>query len=158
MKTIFLGLLLICSIVVTTIALPVPEEETNENTSVGQHLGRAGLLALTVAGLLGLGIGGITYGTNWWHRFKLMQGEQAGNRTLWEAEKERKDGEHQKNMEALDIILEVAKNYTDTIGKEKTEFDPFAIAKDMEQEVKDIQVNPNDATNESEDEEGDKSS
>jgi hypothetical protein len=145
MKTAFLGLALICSIVVTTIALPIPDEGRNGNNSVGQQLGRAGLLALTVAGLLGLGIGGITYGTNWWHRFKLMQAEHAGNMTLWEAEKERKNGEHQKNMEALDIVLEVAKNYTDTIGKEKTEFDPFAIAKEMEQDVKDAQVNPENA-------------
>jgi hypothetical protein len=139
MKTPFLGLAFICSIVVATIALPIPDERGNE--SVGQHLGRVGLLSLTFAGLLGLGIGGITYGTNWWHRFKLMQAEQAGNTTLWEVEKEHKIGEHEKNMKALDIVLKVAKNYTDTIGKEKTGFDPFVIAKDTEQEVKDAQVN-----------------
>jgi hypothetical protein len=146
MKTQFLVVALVCCLVATTIALPIPENGENQNNSVGQHLGRAGLLVLTVAGLIGLGIGGITYGTNWWHRFKLMQAEQAGNRTIWDAEKARKEAEHQKSMEALDIILDVAKNYTDTIGIEKTEFDPLAIAKDMEKDVKDAQINAEDKT------------
>jgi hypothetical protein len=146
MKAHFLVIALVCCIVATTIALPIPENGENQNKSLGQHLGRAGLLVLTVGGLIGLGIGGVTYGTNWWHRFKLMQAEQAGNKTIWDADKARKEAEHQKNMEALDIILDVAKNYTDTIGIEKTEFDPLAIAKNMEQDVNDAQINPGDVT------------
>ena len=71
MKPKVLLFLVLSVIVASTIALPIPEEERNPN-SLGQHLGRAGLLVLGAGALIGMGIGVVTYATNWWHRFKLI--------------------------------------------------------------------------------------
>ena len=134
-------LLLVCLfIAATTIAIPIPDKENVDRNSLGQHIGRAGLWVLGGAAVISMIIGSITYGTNWWHRFKVIKGEHEWNMTLWNATQARKEQEHQKIMEALDIILDVVKNYTDSIGKETTEFDPFAIADEMEAGVKEARA------------------
>ena len=69
-----------------------------------------------------------------------MQAEHEGNMTMWDATQARKEQEHQKLMEALDIILDVTRNYTENVGKERTEYDPFVIPKDIEVEVQDAQT------------------
>jgi hypothetical protein len=116
-------LLLFLSILATTLALPLPNDQNLNSNSLAQHLGQVGLWILGGATAIGLALGSVTYGTNWWHRFKFLQAEHLGNMTLWNATQARKEQVHQKNMEALDIILEVARNYTDSMGKE-TEFNP----------------------------------
>lgn len=126
-----LQLLVLLSALLTCIAIPIPEQGT-ENKSVGQHLGKASLSVFGGLSLLGLMIGSVTYGFNWWHRFKSMHAEQEGNMTIWRAEQAQKEQEHQNKMEALTMILDIARNYTENLGKETTGFDPFAIAKDME--------------------------
>ena len=140
MHTRTLFLLVILSIVATIIAIPLPDEEPENKRSLGQHLGQVGFWMFGGLAMIGMAIGGVTYGTNWWHRFKSMQAEHEGNRTAWEAARSQKEQEHLKNMEALDIILDVTRNYTDTVGKEKAEFDPVSITKELESEVQDAQI------------------
>jgi hypothetical protein len=134
-------LLLFLSILTITIAVPLPDGKTQSTDSVAQHIGRAGLWALGGLAAIGLSLGSITYGTNWWHRFKTLQAEFDGNKMAWDATQARKEQEHQKKMEALDVILDVVKNYTDTVGLVKTEFGPFAIADDLEAGIEDAKVN-----------------
>ena len=43
-------------------------------------------------------------------------------------------------MGALDIILDVTRNYTENVRKERTEYDPLVIAKDIEVEGQDAQT------------------
>ena len=75
-----------------------------------------------LGGLAGIGIaiGGITYGTNWWHRFTSVQIELARNAAAWDAERVNKEQKHKKHLDALDIILGVSRNYTDGRRKSKT--------------------------------------
>jgi len=87
-----------------------------------------------------MAMGCITYGTSWLHRFKSMQAEFAANTTTWDAEQARKEQEHEKHMEALDIILDVAKNYTESVGKISKEFDPFEVIKEMQDDVEHAKI------------------
>lgn len=127
-------LLLLQSIIATTIALPVPGESNNEQ-SLGQHLGAASLWILGGIATIGMAIGGMTYGANWWNRFQQMQAEYNADIADWKADQRRKEKEHQKNMEALDIVLEVTRNFTDNIGKEPAGFNPFDIPDALEEEI-----------------------
>jgi len=130
-KSIFVLLL---SIMATTVALPVPGESNNEH-SLGQHLATASLWILGGLATIGMAIGGITYSTNWWNRFQQMQAEYNADITDWKADQRRKEKEHQKNMQALDIVLEVTRNFTDNIGKKRAEFNPFDIPNALEEEI-----------------------
>lgn len=131
-------LLFFFCIFATTIAIPLPDVESEK--SLGQHLGQVGLWFLGGLAMIGLSIGSVTHGTNWWHRFKTIQAEHEGNMTMWDTTQARKEQEHQKLMKALDIILDVTRNYTDSVGKERTEHDPFVMPKDIEVEVQDAQT------------------
>jgi len=128
------------AVIAVTVAVPIERDEPPNTDSVGQHLARAGLWVMGIATALGLTIGSVTYGANWLHRYQVMQAEHQSNVTAWEASQERKDKEYEKQMEALDILLEVTRNYTDNIGKERSEFDPFGIADRLENEVEDAEV------------------
>jgi hypothetical protein len=132
-----LGLLSLLSI-----ALAIPVHENDDTNSVGQHLGRAGLWLFGGLAGIGMAIGCISYGTSWLHRFKSLQAEFAANTTAWDAEQARKEQEHKKHMEALDMILDVAKNYTDSVGKPPKEFDPFVVIKEMQDNVEDAKIKP----------------
>jgi hypothetical protein len=116
-RTLLLGWLLVVGAI--TLALPTPENDDNSN-SLGQHLGRTGLWVLASAAIASLAFGSISYGTNWWHRFKLMQADHEGNMTSWKAMQGRKERHHQKQLQGLDVILEVARNFTEAMGKENS--------------------------------------
>ena len=131
-------ILLLLSLLTIALGIPVPEDD--ETNSVGQHLGHAGLWLFGGLAGIGMAMGCITYGTSWLHRFKSMQAEFAANTTTWDAEQARKEQEHEKHMEALDIILDVAKNYTESVGKISKEFDPFEVIKEMQDDVEDAKI------------------
>lgn len=126
-------LLLVLSIIATAIAVPVPEE--NHETSLGQHLGTAALWIVGGLASVAMAIGGITYGVNWLHRFQKVQSEYTADTADWNASQTRKDKEHQKKMEAEDLILDVTRNYTDNVGKESEGFNPFQIPEALEEEL-----------------------
>jgi hypothetical protein len=123
-----------------SITLAIPIHENDDTNSVGQHLGRAGLWLFGGLAGIGMAIGCISYGTSWLHRFRYMQAEFAANTTAWDAEQARKEQKHKKHMEALDIILDVAKNYTKSVGKTPREFDPFVVIKEMQDNVEDAKI------------------
>lgn len=63
--------------------------------------------------------------------------------TLWQAEQERRDVEHRKKMEGLDIILDVVRNYTEDLGRERKEmegFDPYLLVEEVERGVEEAQI------------------
>jgi hypothetical protein len=146
--------LLIFTLLLPALAHPIPPTTPPSNpsapapNSLTQHLGRAGLLVLTLSGILGLAAGGITYGTHWLHRYKSLTATEEGNMTLWRAEQERRDVEHRKKMEGLDIILDVVRNYTEDLGREREEregrekggFDPFLLVGEVERGVEEAQI------------------
>ena len=110
-------LLFLLSIIAATTAIPVPDGE-KETKSMGQDLGlEASTWISGGLAMIALVMGSVTYGTNWWHRFKTMQTEHEGNMTIRGATQARKEQEHQRHMEALDIILDVIRNYTENVGK-----------------------------------------
>jgi hypothetical protein len=121
LRDLLLGWLLV--VVLVTIAVPIPEHG-NENQGLAQTLARTSLWILGGAALAGLAFGGVSYGTNWWHRFKLMQGQHEGSMAEWNAAQKRKERQNQKQLQGLDIILEVARNYTDGMGQESTPVNP----------------------------------
>src|SRR5271170_6815342 len=123
-----------------SITLAIPIHGNDDTNSVGQHLGRAGLWLFGGLAGIGMAMGCITYGTSWLHRFKSMQAEFAGNMTAWDAEQARKEQEHKKQMEALDIVLDVAKNYTESVGQTPKEFDPFAVIQEMQDNMEDAKI------------------
>src|SRR5271154_6416505 len=131
-------LVLLSLSILTTLALPVADDAP-PNRSLGQHLGQVGLWIFGGLGAIAMAIGTITYGTNWFHRFKTMQAELQQNMTTWNTTQLHKDQEHLKHMEALDIILDVTHSYSDNLGKEKTEFDPLEVADTIEEEIKQAQ-------------------
>jgi len=133
-------LLFSLAVIAVAVAIPVERDENRDTNSVGQHLARAGLWVMGIATVLTLGVGTITYGTNWLHRFQVIKAEHEGSKTVWDAAQDRKDKQHQKNMEALDILLDVARNYTDNIGKERKEFDPLAIVDQLENDMDDARI------------------
>jgi hypothetical protein len=135
----YLLLLFLFCFVAITIAIPVADREP-ETESLGQYLGQAVLCIFGGLAMIGSTIGSLTYGTNWWHRFKSMQAKHEENMTIWDAKQARKEQRHQKQMEALDIILDVTRNYTKKVGKERIEYDPFLITKDMEVEAQDAET------------------
>jgi len=122
-RTVLVGWL---SIVAVTVALPIPE---NEGNSLGQDIARASLWVIGTAAFACLALNGIGYGTNWWHRFKLMQVEHEGSRSAWDASHMRKQKQHEKQLQGLDIILDVARNYTKGVGKTKSQTTLLAIDK-----------------------------
>jgi hypothetical protein len=129
---------LFCLITIT-IAIPVPNGE-HGTKSVGQQLGQVGLWVFGGLAMIGWAIGSVTYGTNWWHRFKTIQAEHEGSMTIWDATQAQKEQDHRKHVEALDIILDVTRNYTENVGKKRIEYNPFVIAKDVEAEAQDTQT------------------
>jgi len=108
--------LFLLSIIGTTIVIPVPDGE-QETKNLTQHLGQVSIWISGGLAMIALIMGSVTYGTIWWHRFKSMQTEHEVNMTIWDATQAQKEQEHQKHMEALDIILDVTRNYTENVGK-----------------------------------------
>jgi hypothetical protein len=123
-RTLLLGWLLVVGTI--TLALPTPENDDSSN-SLRQHLGRTSLWVLASAAIASLAFGSISYGTNWWHRFKLILADHEGNMTSWEAAQDRKKRHHQKQLQGLDIILEVARNFTEGMGRESDESSCIAL-------------------------------
>lgn len=114
------------SVVAVTVALPIPE---NEGKSLGQEFARASLWVLGTAAFVFFSLNGIGYGTNWWHRFKLMQAEHEGNKSAWDASQDRKQKQREKQLQGLDIILGVARNYTKGVGTKKSQIALLTIDK-----------------------------
>jgi hypothetical protein len=131
--------IVVLSIIALAVAVPV-EDEGKKTESVGQHAARVGLLATAGACVLGLTLGTIAFGIHLFQRYQVIQAEHRGNKVIWEAEQAQKDTEHQKNMAALDILLDVARNYTVTIGKAPEEFNPLAIADRLQDDVEDAEI------------------
>jgi len=146
--------LLLLSSSATTIALPVPAQSDNEQ-SLGEHLGTAGLWILGGLATIGMAVGGITYGTNWWNRFQQMQAEYNADIADWKTDQARKEKEHQKAMGALDIVLDMTRNFTNNIGKERPQFNPFNIPGELEEEIqKHIPIEQPEATQSSDPSQG----
>ena len=118
----------------TVLAVPIRRDETHESR-LGQHILEASLSALRPLFILGVAIGSISYTTNWFHRFQTMKAQEEGNDGTWEATRSREQAEHQKNMEGLDIILDLVHGYAENITREKHGFDPLVIPGKLEADV-----------------------
>jgi len=64
-----------------------------------------------------------------------MKAQEEGNDGTWEATRSREQAEHQKNMEGLDIILDLVHGYAENITREKHGFDPLVIPGKLEADV-----------------------
>lgn len=136
-------LLIISTFLLLSLAHPIPTQSpAPASTSLTQHLGRAGLVVLTLGGLLTLAAGGITYATGWLNRYKALELERKGNMTLWRMEMETRDREHGMAMRGVDAVLGVMRGYTEgNHGEGKDgEFDPFGLVEEVEKRVEDAQI------------------
>jgi len=147
-----LGLLLL-AYVATVIAVPVPEGQEEKQKSVGEHLQEVGMWLIGGATALTLAMGGATYATSWWHRMQSAIAKDKDRQKAWNATQFREDERRNKDLEALDIVLGMSKDYADAlmeVKKPQTDFDPSSIADELQAEIEKLQVKGGSETPDSE--------
>ena len=64
--------------------------------------------------------------------------------TLWREEMDRREMEHDKRMEGLDILLDVVGNFTLNLAMKEAKgergFDPFEVVGEVERGVEEAQI------------------
>ena len=147
-----LGILLV-GYVATVIAVPLSDGQEHKSKSLAEHLQQAGLWLIGGATALTLAIGSATYATSWWHRMQSTIAEDKDRQKAWNATQLREDERHNRDLEALDIVLGMSKDYADALMQEKkpkTDFDPSSIADQLQAELEKLQVKGGSGTPDSE--------
>jgi hypothetical protein len=98
------------------VALAVPVRRDAAEMTVGQRLGEGSLTVMRSAVSLGFAIMGISYATSLFHRIQLARVKHAQERTQWEAKRNHENSDRRKNMQGLDVILDIVEEYIKTIG------------------------------------------